>query len=61
MLAPPPCGTADRHDIWREPEQPETPADVYYGRGETILSMRQTIKRRTLEQRRKLHYWQKAA
>jgi putative transposase len=38
-----------------------TPADVYYGRGDTILSMRQKIKRRTLERHRQLHYQRKAA
>ena len=38
-----------------------TPADVYYERGEKILSMRQKIKRRTLEQRRRLYYRQRAA
>ena len=32
-----------------------TPADVYYRRGEKILSMRQNIKRRTLQRRRQLH------
>ena len=38
-----------------------TPADVYYGRGEKILSMRQNIERRTLERRRQLHDQRKAA
>ena len=38
-----------------------TPADVYYRRGEKILSMRQNIKRRTLERRRQLHDQRKAA
>ena len=38
-----------------------TPADVYYRRGEKSLSMRQNIKRRTLERRRQLHYQRKAA
>ena len=32
-----------------------TPADVYYRRAEKILSMRQNIKRRTLQRRRQLH------
>ena len=31
-----------------------TPADVYFGRGQRILDMRKEIKRRTIEQRRKL-------
>ena len=32
-----------------------TPADVYFGRGPAILKRRQTIKRKTIEQRRRLH------
>jgi transposase InsO family protein len=32
-----------------------TPADVYFGRGQTILLERERIKRRTIEQRRLLH------
>jgi putative transposase len=32
-----------------------TPADVYFGRGQTILDRRKEIKRRTIEQRRKQH------
>lgn len=32
-----------------------TPADVYFGRRELILSERETIKRRTLAGRRRLH------
>ena len=32
-----------------------TPEAVYFGRAQTILSGRQTIKRETLEQRRHLH------
>lgn len=33
-----------------------TPADVYFGRGARILQRRKEIKRRTIEQRRKVHY-----
>ena len=33
-----------------------TPADVYFGRGQTILDMRKEIKRRTIEQRRRNHF-----
>ena len=33
-----------------------TPADVYFGRGETILNTRQQIKRKTIDARRKLHF-----
>ena len=32
-----------------------TPADVYFGRGPAILKRRETIKRKTIEQRRHLH------
>jgi transposase InsO family protein len=32
-----------------------TPADVYFGRGQRIIDMRKEIKRRTIEQRRRLH------
>jgi hypothetical protein len=32
-----------------------TPADVYFGRGQTILLERERIKRRTIELRRLLH------
>jgi putative transposase len=31
------------------------PADVYFGRGPAILKRRETIKRKTIEQRRRLH------
>lgn len=37
-----------------------TPADVYYGRQQQILTQRQLIKQQTLQQRRK-HYLQQAA
>nr|AOE12596.1 chromosome (plasmid) partitioning protein ParB [uncultured bacterium]CCF99939.1 ISCc3, transposase OrfB [uncultured Flavobacteriia bacterium] len=30
-----------------------TPADVYYGRGETILQQREIIKQKTMKKRRK--------
>ena len=32
-----------------------TPADIYFGRGSTILARRQTIKHQTIELRRHLH------
>ena len=32
-----------------------TPADVYFGRGPTVLKRRETIKRKTILQRRRLH------
>jgi transposase InsO family protein len=37
-----------------------TPADVYFGRGQTILLERERIKRRTIQQRRLLHREQAA-
>ena len=33
-----------------------TPADVYYGRGEEILSQRELINQNIMAQRRQLHY-----
>src|SRR5467141_2016686 len=32
-----------------------TPVDVYFGRGQAILKRREKIKRKTIEQRRRLH------
>ncbi len=32
-----------------------TPADIYFGRGPTILTRRQNIKRKTIELRWRLH------
>ena len=32
-----------------------TPVDVYFGRGPAILKWRESIKRKTIEQRRRLH------
>ena len=32
-----------------------TPVDVYFGRGPAILKRRESIKRKTIEQRRRLH------
>jgi len=37
-----------------------TPADVYFGRGQTILMQRQRIKRQTIQNRRLLHHRQAA-
>ena len=33
-----------------------TPADVYFDRGQTILTRRSKIRQQTLDQRRRLHY-----
>ena len=49
------------HERYHESLNNLTPADVYYDRGAKILDMRQKIKQRTLEERRRLHYQQKAA
>ena len=38
-----------------------TPADVYFGRGQAILERREKIKRKTIEQRRRLHQQASAA
>jgi transposase InsO family protein len=38
-----------------------TPADVYCGRGQTILLQRERIKRKTIEQRRRLRHRRDAA
>src|SRR5262249_49614652 len=38
-----------------------TPADVYFGRGQAILERREKIKRKTIEQRRRLHQGAKRA
>lgn len=37
-----------------------TPADVYFGRGARILAIRREIKRRTIAERRRLHFQQAA-
>ena len=33
-----------------------TPVDVYFGRGPTILSRRENVKLKTIEDRRRLHH-----
>ena len=43
------------HKRYHESLQNLTPADVYFGRGQTILKTRERIKRRTIENRRLLH------
>jgi putative transposase len=48
------------HHRYHESLQNLTPADVYFGRGHTILLQRERIKRETIKQRRLLHQ-QKAA
>jgi putative transposase len=43
------------HHRYHESLDNLTPADVYFRRGQRIIDMRNEIKRRTIEQRRKLH------
>ncbi len=43
------------HRRYHESLQNLTPADVYFGRGQTILQQRERIKRKTIETRRSLH------
>ena len=44
------------HHRYHESLNNLTPADVYLGRGQTILQRREMIKRNTIEQRRLLHF-----
>ena len=43
------------HQRYHESLKNLTPADVYFGRGQTILNTRERIKRKTLERRRLNH------
>ena len=43
------------HRCYHEGLQNLTRADVYFGRGQTILHQRERIKRKTIETRRSLH------
>ena len=44
------------HHRYHESLKNLTPADVYFGRGQTILLRREKIKRKTIEQRRLQHF-----
>ena len=44
------------HERYHESLDNLTPADVFYGRGQTILDQRERIKLNTLAMRRKMHY-----
>ncbi len=44
-----------KHQRYHECLKSLTPADVYHGRGQTILLQRERIKRNTIEQRRLQH------
>ena len=46
------------HHRYHESLNNLTPADVYFGRGQTILLERERIKRQTIQQRRLLHQTQ---
>jgi putative transposase len=45
----------DNHQRYHESLRNLTPADVYFGRGQTILRDRERIKRQTIQQRRLIH------
>ena len=44
------------HERFYEALNNLTPADVFYGRGEEILELREMIKRNTLAMRKQIHY-----
>jgi transposase InsO family protein len=48
------------HRRYHESLRNLTPADVYFGRGQTILLDRERIKQQTIQQRRLLHHCQAA-
>ena len=44
------------HERYHESRNNLTPADVFYGRGQSILDEKEKIKRRTLALRRQMFY-----
>ena len=48
------------HERYHESLDNLTPADVYYGRGQTILNRRERIKLKTLAIRKQNHYANRA-
>ena len=52
--------TAYNHLRYHESIDNLTTADVYFGRGQTILLERERIKRKTIQNRRLLHHKQAA-
>jgi transposase InsO family protein len=44
------------HSRYHESLDNLTPADVYFGRGQRILTMRRQIKQKTIAERRRLHF-----
>ena len=53
-------GNNYNHRRYHESLKNLTPADVYFGRGQTILLERERIKRQTIQNRRLLHRGQAA-
>ena len=49
------------HQRYHESLKNLTPADVYYGRGDTILKERERIKQMTLNRRKSRYFLQKLA
>ena len=49
------------HERYHESLNNLTPADVYYGRGQTILDRRERTKLKTLAMRKQNHYDNRAA
>ena len=48
------------HKRYHESLNNLTPADMYYGRGQTILDQREKIKLETLAMRKQMHYDRRA-
>ena len=48
------------HERYHESLDNLTPAEVYYGRGQTILKRRERFKLKTLEMRRQIHHANRA-
>ena len=44
------------HERYHESLENLTPADVYYGRGQSVLDRRERIKLKTLAMRKQMHY-----
>ena len=49
------------HERYHESLKNLTPADVYYGRGQSVLDRREKIKLKTLAMRRQMHYDRRAS
>jgi hypothetical protein len=55
-----PSSNTYNHRRYHESLDNLTPADLYFGRGARILATRRQIKRRTIAERRRLHFQQAA-